>query len=84
MNIREFLFYENMSVAELAEKARLSRGYMDMIINAGLKPSKKACEDLAKATKGKVAIPDGLYAPRPRKKRKPHIAHEMISIAITG
>ncbi len=83
MNIREFLFYENLSVAEFAEKARLSRGYMDMIINAGLKPSKKACEDLKKATHGKVAIPEGLYAPRPRKKRKGLPSQALISVLVT-
>ncbi len=85
MNIREFLFYENMTVAELAEKARLSRGYLDAVINRGLKPSRRSCEDLREATMGKVSVPDGLYVPRPRKRGKGKQQDEkMVTIAITG
>jgi len=73
MNVREFLFYENMTVGELAKKARISRGYLDRIINGNLMPSERACQDLQKATKGKVEIPEGLFGTislRNRKKTK--------------
>jgi len=74
-----------MTVAELAEKARLSRGYLDAVINRGLKPSRRTCEDLQKATFGKVSIPGGLYVPRPGKRGKHKRSdEELISIEITA
>lgn len=70
MNIREFLFYSQMSVEQLATQIGITRWYLDRIINRGQMPSKKLREKLKTATKGQVPIPDGLHVPSRRTKFK--------------
>lgn len=68
MNIREYLFYSQMTVEDLANQIGITRWYLDRIINRGILPSRKLCDRIKLATGGQVPIPAGLHAPSRRTK----------------
>ena len=54
MNLKEYLFYESISVNEFAKIADLSASYLSQIINDRVKPSPKTCRSIERVTNGKV------------------------------
>jgi len=54
MNIKEYLFYKEMSVKEFAERAGFHVGYISSILNRKRQPSKKTLKLIEFATEGWV------------------------------
>ena len=61
MNIKEYLFYTDMTVKKFAEKAGFHETYMSSIMNQKRKATKKALKLIEFATNGWVK-PDTAFA----------------------
>jgi DNA-binding transcriptional regulator YdaS (Cro superfamily) len=54
MNLKEYLFYSEMSVTDFSKLADLDRTFVSSIISGGRRPSAKSIRAIERATKGKV------------------------------
>lgn len=54
MNLKEYLFYSEMTVTKFAEIANLDRTFVSSIISGGRRPSKPSMIAIERATNGMV------------------------------
>lgn len=54
MTLRDYLYYNKISVKEFSESLDYSRTHMSAIIHGRLKPSKRLAKAIEKATNGEV------------------------------
>jgi len=60
VNIREYLFYNKLSVREFSKKVDCSRTYLSQIVHGKIKPGRKLARDIERATNGEVKAADML------------------------
>ena len=58
MKLREYLFYNQISVTDFSKQIECSRAYLSGIIHGTRTPSKRLAKDIEAATNGKVKIED--------------------------
>jgi ribosome-binding protein aMBF1 (putative translation factor) len=56
MNLREYLFYNRITVKEFSEKIEYSRTHLSAIIHGRLKPSKRLAKQIERETNGEVTV----------------------------
>ena len=54
MNLREYLFYKEMSMEEFSKTADLSSSYVSQLLRGKLNPTAKTLRVIERATGGKV------------------------------
>jgi len=54
MNLKEYLFYTNTSINDIAQMTAFHRNYVTRVIKGELRPSKKFVNAVENITKGKV------------------------------
>ena len=54
MNLKEYLFYSEMTVKEFAEKADVDKCYLSSVITQNRKPSPRFLRSIARASNNKV------------------------------
>lgn len=69
MNLREYLFRENIKLSQFADSLEYSRGHISGLLNGTRYASKRMVKVIEKATGGKVKEKD-LPTKVPHKKRK--------------
>jgi DNA-binding transcriptional regulator YdaS (Cro superfamily) len=56
MNLREYLFYNRISIKEFAEKIEYSRPHLSGIIHGKYRPSARLAKTIELATNGEVTV----------------------------
>jgi len=69
MTLREYLFYNEISITDFANKIKKSRNYMSQITLGKLIPSEKLAKEIEKATGGKVIAKSLLKKPEKKNTR---------------
>lgn len=54
MSLREYLFYNHITLKDFSEKTGISKPYISMIMKGKCKPSKRIMKDIIIATEGRI------------------------------
>ena len=69
MTLREYLFYNDISVTDFAKKLKKSRTHISQIIHSNIPAGRKLANEIEKATGGKVIAKSLLKRPEKKKTR---------------
>lgn len=58
MELKEYLFRENISATEFARRVGMSREYLSRVKNHKIKPSRHLARSIMTETQGKVTLDD--------------------------
>jgi DNA-binding transcriptional regulator YdaS (Cro superfamily) len=56
MNLEDYLYISGVSITKLAEKLRITRQYLSMVVNGKYKCSSKLAKEIEVATDGCVSV----------------------------
>lgn len=71
MDLREYLFRKQISIADFSKKIGYSRTYISLIVHKKMKPSKRLAAAIEEATEGIVKVKDLLGTSKMPKKKDP-------------
>lgn len=56
MTLRDYLYFNNITIADFAKKVGFTRSYLNTIKNGHRRPSMKLARMIEQATEGKVTV----------------------------